>query len=408
MLATLAALSLGVADPIPRIELLGTVAIAGDERDRSRLRTLVGTTPHSRLGSFGSGIDYTGAGDLYLACDDRGPGDGAFEFRCRVQSLRITIDSDAKAEYRVAAEVVATTLLSDERGTPLTGLAAAIDSSSTPHLWPRFDPEGIRILNPATAEMLSAPRGAFVISDEYGPAIDLFAPDGRRLQRFDIPQSFRIDRASADPTEELPPHNLRGRQANRGFEGLAISPTGDKLFAIAQSPLIQDHALSPGNKRRGVHVRILELEIPTGRTRQFIYTLASPKLGISELLAIDDHRMLVLERDGEGGEEARSRAIYQIDLAAATDISTTPALPERDLPAEIIPVAKRPFLDLLDPRYALAGKNMPEKIEGLTFGPTLPDGRRTLIVTSDNDLKEEQPTWVWVFAIAPDALANQR
>jgi len=118
--------------------------------------------------------------------------------------------------------------------------------------------------------------------------------------------------------------------------------------------------------------------------------------------------MLVLERDGEGGEEARSRAIYQIDLAAATDISTTPALPERDLPAEIIPVAKRPFLDLLDPRYALAGKNMPEKIEGLTFGPTLPDGRRTLIVTSDNDLKEEQPTWVWVFAIAPDALANQR
>jgi hypothetical protein len=42
---------------------------------------------------------------------------------------------------------------------------------------------------------------------------------------------------------------------------------------------------------------------------------------------------------------------------------------------------------------------MPEKLEGLCFGPRLPDGRRTLIVTSDNDLKAEQASWFWVFAV---------
>jgi hypothetical protein len=41
---------------------------------------------------------------------------------------------------------------------------------------------------------------------------------------------------------------------------------------------------------------------------------------------------------------------------------------------------------------------MPEKIEGLALGPALADGRRTLVVTTDNDLKTENPSWFWVFA----------
>ena len=48
---------------------------------------------------------------------------------------------------------------------------------------------------------------------------------------------------------------------------------------------------------------------------------------------------------------------------------------------------------------------MPEKIEGLTFGPTLPDGRRTLIVTIDNDLMADKPSWFWVFAVDAKDLA---
>ena len=36
------------------------------------------------------------------------------------------------------------------------------------------------------------------------------------------------------------------------------------------------------------------------------------------------------------------------------------------------------FLDMLSPQFGLAGSSFPEKIEGLAFGPDLPDGRRLL------------------------------
>jgi hypothetical protein len=64
------------------------------------------------------------------------------------------------------------------------------------------------------------------------------------------------------------------------------------------------------------------------------------------------------------------------------------------------------FIDLLAPEYGLAGEGFPEKIEGLAFGPDLPDGRHVLYVTSDNDLSSTKPTWFYAFAITAEALPN--
>jgi hypothetical protein len=44
---------------------------------------------------------------------------------------------------------------------------------------------------------------------------------------------------------------------------------------------------------------------------------------------------------------------------------------------------------------------MPEKIEGLTFGEDLPDGRRTVLVGTDNDFESTADSLIWVFAFAP-------
>ena len=65
----------------------------------------------------------------------------------------------------------------------------------------------------------------------------------------------------------------------------------------------------------------------------------------------------------------------------------------------MIPVRKSVFLDLLDPAWALAGESMPEKIEGLTFGPVLADGRQTLLVSTDNDFESAAASEIWVFAV---------
>jgi hypothetical protein len=42
---------------------------------------------------------------------------------------------------------------------------------------------------------------------------------------------------------------------------------------------------------------------------------------------------------------------------------------------------------------------MPEKIEGLAFGPILPGGRISLLVTSDNDFFATNDSNIYVFAI---------
>jgi hypothetical protein len=71
-------------------------------------------------------------------------------------------------------------------------------------------------------------------------------------------------------------------------------------------------------------------------------------------------------------------------------------------------VAKSELFDLLDPRFHLADERFPEKIEGLAFGPDLPDGRRLLLVTTDNDLRADVESWIWAFAIERQRLPTFR
>ena len=54
---------------------------------------------------------------------------------------------------------------------------------------------------------------------------------------------------------------------------------------------------------------------------------------------------------------------------------------------------------MLDPAYGIAGATFPEKLEGLTFGPDLDDGRHLFIVTSDNDFIQSQASRFFAFAI---------
>ncbi|MCX5690363.1 MAG: esterase-like activity of phytase family protein [Planctomycetota bacterium] len=367
------------------IALLGTASIPGTALDRSGLTGAVSTFTQDRLGSFGSAIDYTGRDDLYVACDDRGPGDGASPWRSRYQTFQIRLKPDAPVP--VSVELKATTLLVDESGRSLNGLAT-IFAGPDRRADARFDPEGIRV----------APDGTLWICDEYGPWIDHFSPEGKRIGRLEIPEKFRIAVPGGTPEEELPPVNTKGRQSNRGFEGLAISPDGGKLWAILQSPLIQDGALDAANERIGVNCRILEVTIATGATRELVYPLSSDANGVNEILALSDHELLVLERDGKGGNDTFFRRLYRIDLRGASDVSGIESLPRRGMPAGVNAAAKTLFLNLLDAKFGLAGKTMPEKIEGLCLGPVLSDGRRTLIVTTDNDLKDDQESWFWVFA----------
>lgn len=355
------------------LRLMGRAEIPAGQSDLSGERgTLEGGIPANQWGGFGSGIAYLGRGNRYAVISDRGPADGATAYRCRYHVVDIAVSS--KSPQPVTVTLCETHLLCDSSGRSLIGSLSALPSSGDVR-GVRLDPEAIR----------ATPRGTLFISDEYGPSIGEYTPSGRQIGWLPIPARFRVKQPSADPAQELPPANSSGRQPNRGLECLAISPDGSTVYALLQSPLIQDGALDDMNKRIGINIRLLEIKVATGTTKEYLYQLDDPSNGLNEIEFLAPGRFLVIERDSKAGSEAAFKKIMEISLAGATDISKINTLPTKDLPESVKPVTKRVFLDLLDPQWNLAGPAFPEKIEGIAFGPRTQDGSRLLIITSDND-----------------------
>ncbi len=375
-----------VASAADNVELLGVAAIPGTDSDKSGLTEMLKTgSPHNRLGSMGSGIAYTGTGNRYLMVDDRGPGDGATEWYCRFHTFDIEVKKGA-----VKPTLISTTLLKNAAGKQLVGSSTAFDPKNRANDR-RFDPESIRV----------GRTGTVFIGEEYGPHIVEFDRDGKWLRQFDVPKKIVIHKPDADPDVE-DKENKTGRKSNGGFEGLAITPDGTKLYALLEKPLLQDR----GDDKKGKHLRLLELPVSgKGPTREFLYVMESHKHRCNEILAVNDHQFLVIERDNEGGTDAKFKRLFLIDVAGASDSGDIEALSEK-VDDQIKPVTKKPFLDLLDPMFGLAGKTFPQKVEGLAFGPPLPDGRPLLLVTTDNDCKPDEPTFIYAFAINAKVLPD--
>ena len=367
------------------VQLLGKTSIPGTASDLSGMKNLLeDKSPNNRLGGFGSAIAYTGQGNKYLLLPDRGPGDGANSFTCRFHLADITVSTPGKIDFKL----LKTTLLKTPEGNPLTGLSKGFGPSDN-----RFDPEGIRVLK----------NGSILLSDEYGPSVWLFDSTGKLKHKFLIPEKFLIQNKSDDAEKEFPPFNKKGRVTNKGFEGIAISSDQKKWLAALQGSLIQDR--NPSNsdlKTNGDNLRFLETSFEGKHLREIVYKMESAKNGVSEILAIGEEDYLVLERDSDAGESAGFKKIFRISTKNATDVSKIISLPAPKLPEGIVPVTKTLFLDLLDPKFGLKGKDFPAKIEGLAFGPDLPDGRKLLIITTDNDFKPDEPTWIYAFAVKID------
>ena len=384
-------MSCSVASPAAdqKIELIGIGRLPGTALDMSGATdALENGDPHNRLGGL-SALEYTGQNSRFIALSDRGPDDGATGYQCRMHQLDIHVgdDIDGTKFQTIEVRTVSTTLLRDSKGRCFSGSSS--DFKSTEHSAGRLDPEGIR-LNPA---------GSVYVSDEYGPQLIEFHPDGRENQRFSLPDHLLVRHpASSKKTENT--GNRIGRASNKGMEGLAISKDGTTLTGIMQNVLLQDGERQPDGKPRGVNCRLIQFDIDTGTSAEYVYQLDAPEYGLNEIEMLSDHEFLVIERDGLVGSDAGFKRVIKIDTRNATDVVSLNSLPSAALPASIIPVRKKTFIDLLDPRLRLPVDDVPEKIEGLTFGPRLPDGRQTLFVCSDNDFEANEPTLIYVFAVS--------
>lgn len=372
---------------------------------RTKDRVAPGTTAANvnRFGFF-SDLTFDARTGTWYALSDRGPGGGVIGYATRVQQLLI-VTHPLTGELLHKPVVLRTILFTDRSGKPFNGLNPTLLNGSPATLGNSFDPEGLAV----------GRNGHLFVADEYGPSLYEFDARGRFIRAFEIPANLRPRQADGQANyTDGRPTIVTGRQDNRGFEGLAFNASGTRLYGVLQDPLVNEGA--NGDGRRSRFVRIVEFDPRTGTsTRQFAYALESiatlnaidpstdddfsatnqgRSIGLSAITAVSDDKFIVLERDNRGlGVEVTAaplhKRLYRIDLRGATDIAGLSLAGSNELPAGVVPVAKRPEADLLAALKSV-GSTVPEKLEGVAFGPRLFTGGRVALVGSDNDYSVTQ------------------
>ena len=212
-----------------------------------------------------------------------------------------------------------------------------------------------------------------------------------------------------------------GVRDNQGAEALARWPDG-RLVAGLEQPLYRDAPASARNGRpfgggRGGLSRLVEWH-PTAEGwrmgRQWAYLLgATPlregfeaicddgELGLVELLALDAQRLLSLERacliDPASRRVRNVIQIFEVRVDGADDVSGRPLLGATDVRV----VSKRLVLDLDAVRASLpAALAALDNFEAMAEGPRLPDGRRTVVVVSDDNFRQTQVTAFLLLALS--------
>jgi len=241
------------------------------------------------------------------------------------------------------------------------------------------DPESLR-LRPGVGTLLWTSEGDVVRG--FGPAFHESARDGRLLREFALPAMFNPD-----------PARRRGPRDNLGFEGLAPTPDGRHAWLAMENALIQDGAV-PTTGAAGGPCRLTLIDLENGHaTRQIAYVPDAIPLrplvpgsyadnGISEILMLDADRMLVLERAYATGA-GNSLHLYEINTRHATDVLNIDMLATGNhRPAQKTRVAD----------FASLGLSRLDNTEGMCWGPPLPDGKRMLVVVSDDNFNPLQTT----------------
>ena len=192
-----------------------------------------------------------------------------------------------------------------------------------------------------------------------------------------------------------------GSRNNMTFEALSFASDGKSLWLGMEAALYQDGPLAtPDN---GAVVRITRLDRAGKVLGQYAYPVEpvasrpgpgrEADNGVSEILAVNDHQLLVVERAGVAnadGVYTNHVRIYEMETEGATDVQALPALAG----ATYVPARKRLLLDL-----GKIGLARVDNIEGISWGPRLENGRRSLVLISDDNFNPLQVTQILAFEV---------
>ena len=236
-----------------------------------------------------------------------------------------------------------------------------LDAKQQPFVTNTVDAEGLALTHNGKSLLWSS---------ELGAPLRLSTLDGVMEKDFTslFPARFNI---SSDK------ESSNGIRSGNAWEGLTVTPDGKSLFIAVESSLKQDGPIaSPINSGTS---RLLQFSIdadgrPSKQLHEYLYiTDPVPQVskfgindnGVSEVLALNDHQLLVIERSGRNvsagfNDWDYSVRVYMVDLTAADYTSSA------------------------------------DCIEGVTFGPLI-DGHTSLIFVSDNNFQPHQQTKFYLF-----------
>lgn len=293
----------------------------------------------------------------------------------RFYSLRLDLTSSDPAHIRLKKVAV-------------EGVTSLKKADGETFSWGSINPEGIA-LSPRNSVFVASEGVTHADIPPFVGEFDL--KTGKLLGNLPIPKRYIPD--ASDEKQQ------QGVRENLGFESLTIDPETFspggldpfRLFAATEAPLMQDLDPEQASKLRFLHYVIVD------KTPQLVsenlYNLDQVPLtvlnGLTELVTVGGGQILSLERSfGLSGYSAR---IYQVALGAATDTSRIQSFKEPVTMVE--PVKKKLLLDLSElgiPLYNL---------EGMTLGPQLPDGSKSVVLVSDDNFDEAQKTQFLLFSL---------
>lgn len=233
--------------------------------------------------------------------------------------------------------------------------------------------------------------GTRLITSETEPSVRRYSRDGRILGRLPVPGELRVAPA--------------GRAtANLTFEGLTLEPGGRTLVASMESALSGDDAdlVRFQTWRRAPDGRGF------GLAAQYGYRVDAG-LGVSDITATPDGRLLVLERGFTAGVGNTVR-LYLADARHATDVGRTEKLTAT---SGVRLVGKTLLADIGDcPSLGATAKQpqpnpLLDNIEGMTITGRSPGGRLRVLLISDDNQNAVQTTRVYSLTVRPGQRAGR-
>jgi len=309
-----------------------------------------------------SGIDYDATTGQWVAISDD---------RSDLAPARFyTLNLDITAESFTSAEITGAVTLKQANGEAYPNRDAG---GNVP------DTESIRV-DPITGDLWYTSEGSQKLVID--PFIAATTWDGDFIAAPELPALFEM---SAD--------KLTGPRDNLVFEGLTFSADGTSIWFNTEGALYQDGPVA--TTEQGQTVRITNIDRSGNVLAQYAYVTepipgpapAAADLGVTEILAIDETRFLAIERasvQDENGDYHNYAKIWEYDITGATDVKSQEWLTE----GGYTPVTKKLVLDLNTVLDHV------DNVEGITWGPVLEDGHRSLVLVSDNNFNDTQVTQI--------------